>query len=106
MDVGEVKLHLEHALEGVVDSAGIVGPGTWIDNDPMTLPCFADETDHLSLAVRLPELELYLSEALAQILLYIAEGQGTVDLWSLHLPALDPRPPYDMAVHRVPTFTL
>jgi hypothetical protein len=87
MDVREVDLHLENALdrlEGIVDSVGIVGPSTWVDNDPMTLPCFPDETDHLSLVVRLPERELNPREALAQLLLYIAEGQGTVDLWPAH----------------------
>src|SRR5829696_4232513 len=84
MNVGEMGLHLEHVLdrlEGVVDGVGIVGPGAGVDSNPMTPPCFPDEANHLSLVVRLPELELHQGELLAQLLLYIAEGQGAVDLW-------------------------
>jgi hypothetical protein len=86
MDVGEVGLNLEHAvdrLQGVVDSVGIVRPGSGVYHDHMTPTCFPDEIDHLSFVIRLPELELHLREALVQLLLYIAEGQGAVDFWPL-----------------------
>jgi hypothetical protein len=61
-----------------------VGPGAGVDHDTSTIPGFTHEAHHLALVIRLPELEIYLREPLTQSPLYVAEGQGTVDLRPTH----------------------
>src|SRR5215218_6424260 len=66
-------------FQGVVQSVRIVAPGTGVYDEPVGARRFPYETDHLTLGVRLPELQVQSRKLVLDEPLYVVEGHGPVD---------------------------
>ena len=69
-------------LQGVVEGVGVVRPRARVYEQPVRTGGLADKPHHLPLVVRLPELEVHARELASPKVLYVVEGQGSVDLGS------------------------
>src|ERR671921_1669152 len=76
-----MNLHLRYiqGLQSVVQSVGVVGPGTGVYDEAVGAHRFANEADHLALVLRLPELQVQALKLFLDEPLYVVEGHGSVD---------------------------
>src|SRR5215207_4928244 len=67
------------SFQSVMQSVSVVGPGAGVYDEAFRSRCFSNETDHLTLEVCLPELQIQPRKFVPQKSLYVVETHGSVD---------------------------
>src|SRR5215217_419760 len=76
-----MNLHLRYiqGFQSVVQCVRVVGPGARVYDEPVRAGHFSNEGYHLSLEIRLPELQIQCRKLVLDEPLYVVEGHGSVD---------------------------